>query len=356
MSFFPELRSLCPDTDFFGVGGEDLAKEGVEILYHLKDFSSMGFSEVIAKIPFYKNALKRIEDEVMTRGTKTAILIDFQGFNMRIAKRLSSRGVKILYYVAPQAWAWKPHRAQALSENTHTLFTILPFEKDWFLSRGVGQVKAIPHPLMLHHRQELKTIPQRPYASWGEKIKILLLPGSRKFEVLSLLPRFMETIDLLKKDFNIEVHLVRVPHLDQAIYDYFADKVDVCYQDSQITSALKTAHFTLAASGTVTLSCGLFEMPTIVAYKGSLLNEFIFRNFIKYSGYVSLTNIVHGEEIFPELLQEQVDPAKMYGILKTWIDNKEIYEEKKSKLALTKSLLSGEDFSVPQYMSQVINE
>ncbi|MFA5582828.1 MAG: lipid-A-disaccharide synthase [Bacteriovoracaceae bacterium] len=356
MSFFPELKALSPDTQFFGVGGEDLEKEGVELLYHLKDFSSMGFSEVIGKIPFYKEALKRIENEVVARKTKTAILIDFQGFNMRIAKRLSKLGVKVLYYVAPQAWAWKAHRAKALSESTHTLFTILPFEKDWFMSRGVKQVKAIPHPLMLHFKDELNNIPPRPFGCWDEKIKILLLPGSRKFEVTSLLPKFIETIELLKKDYKVEVHLARVGHLDPSLYDYFSDKVDVWYEDRQITEALKTAHFTLAASGTVTLSCGLFEMPTIVSYKGSLLNEFIFRNFIKYSGHISLTNIVHEQEIFPELIQEQVDPAKMYGILKSWIENKDVYQQKKNLLKMTKNLLSGDDFSVPEYMSQVINE
>src|SRR5690554_591156 len=356
MSFFPELRRLCPETKFFGVGGDVLKSEGVELLYHLKDFSSMGFSEVIGKIPFYKKALKRIEDEVILRGTKTAILIDFQGFNMRIAKRLKKLGVNVLYYVAPQAWAWKAHRAKALSENTHTLFTILPFEKEWFMSRGVKQVKSIPHPLMLHFKDELQEIPVREYRTWGEKIKILLLPGSRKFEVTSLLPSFIETINLLKKDYKVEVHLAKVGHLDQGFYNYFKDSVDVWYEDTEITKALKTAHFTLAASGTVTLSCGLFEMPTIVAYKGSLLNEFIFYNFIKYKGFISLTNIVHEQEVFPELIQDQVDPAKMYGILKSWIENQEIYQHKKMLLKETKKLLSGEDFSVPQYMSQVINE
>lgn len=356
MSFFPELRRLCPTTNFFGVGGDVLQKEGVDLLYHLKDFSSMGFSEVIGKIPFYHKALKRIEEEVIRRGTKTAILIDFQGFNMRIAKKLKELDVKVLYYVAPQAWAWKAQRARALSENTNTLFTILPFEKEWFTKRGVKQVRSIPHPLMLHFKDELQNIPSRPFGIWKDKLKILLLPGSRKFEVTSLLPSFIETINLLKKDYKVEVHLAKVAHLDPEIYNYFKDSIDVWYEDTEITSALKEAHFTLAASGTVTLSCGLFEMPTVVAYKGSLLNEFIYYNFIKYEGFISLTNIVHEQEVFPELIQEQVDPARMYSILKSWIENEKNYQQKKDLLKKTKELLSGEDFSVPQYMSQVINE
>ena len=136
MSFFPELKSLVPEAEFYGVGGDELKSHGMDLLYHLKDFSSMGFSEVIGKIPFYFNALSHIEKEVIRRHTKVAILVDFQGFNMRLAKRLSKRGVKVLYYVAPQAWAWKSHRAQALSETVHTLFTILPFEKNGFRIGG----------------------------------------------------------------------------------------------------------------------------------------------------------------------------------------------------------------------------
>ncbi len=139
MSFFPELRKLSPDTEFYGVGGDLLQKEGMELIYHLGEFSSMGFSEVIGKIPFYFRALKKFENLVQEKGTKTAILIDFQDFNLRLAQRLSKQGVKILYYVAPQAWVWKAKRAGVLSRTVHTLFSILPFEKDWFEERELSR-------------------------------------------------------------------------------------------------------------------------------------------------------------------------------------------------------------------------
>ena len=356
MSFFPELVKLTPGVEFYGVGGEDLKKNGMELIYHLKDFSSMGFSEVIQKIPFYFKALKRLENEVVRRGTKTAILIDFQDFNMRLAKRLKKRGVKVLYYVAPQAWAWKAHRAQVLSETVHTLFTILPFEKKWFHERGVEQVKSIPHPLMLTYKNELSSIPAKPFGVWKDKLRILLLPGSRRFEVHSLLPEFIKAIRLLKETMPVEVHLVRVNHLDPAIYDYFEKDVDVWYESEELTSAMKVCHMTLAASGTVTLSTGLFELPTIVCYKGSLLNEFIFYNFIKYQGAVSLTNIIHNRMVFPELLQSQAEAPRIARIIKTWTQDEKVYNEIKATLKETKNLLSGEDFSVPAYMAKVIHE
>ncbi len=356
MSFFPELKSLVPDTDFYGVGGDELKDHGMELLYHLKDFSSMGFSEVIGKIPFYFNALSQIEKEVIKRGTKVAILVDFQGFNMRLAKRLSKLGVKVLYYVAPQAWAWKAHRAQALSETVHTLFTILPFEKNWFIERGVKQVRSIPHPLMLTYNKELHDIPAKPYGSWNSKLKILLLPGSRKFEIYNLLPIFIQTIKLLKKFYPVEVHLVKVSHVDNAIYEYYKSDIDIWYESTQLTEAMRTCHLSLAASGTVTLSTGLFELPTVVCYQASLLNAFIYYNFIKYKGPISLTNIIHDEMVFPEFTQEQVNAHQLTRVIRTWLDNETAYNDLKTKLKNTKQLLSGEDFSVPQFISQVINE
>ena len=356
LSFFPELARLAPDTKFFGVGGDDLENLGVELLYHLKDFSSMGFSEVIGKIPFYFKALKRLENEVVARGTKTAIVIDFQDFNLRLAKRLSKRGIRVLYYVAPQAWAWKAHRAEALKTAAHTLFTILPFEKKWFGDRGVRQVKAIPHPLMLTYKNVLQDIPAKPYGSWDEKVKILLLPGSRRFEVEGLLPEFVATIEELRKTHRVEAHLVKVAHLPEKYYSLYAGKVDVIHESTDLVKAMKECHFALAASGTVTLSTGLFELPTIVAYKASLLNEFIFHNFIKYRGLISLTNIIHGKMIFPEFTQGEANSKRFLRVIRTWMADEKIYNEMKKDLRETKNLLAGDDFSVPEYMARVIHD
>ena len=356
MSFFPELKKLSPDTQFYGVGGDELKAQGMELLYHLKDFSSMGFSEVIHKIPFYFNALKKLEHEVVKRGTKTAIVVDFQDFNMRLAARLKKRGVNVPYYVAPQAWAWKPHRANAISRNAHTLFTILPFEKDWFGSRGVKQIRSIPHPLMLTYKNDLQDIPEKPFESLRPKLKLLLLPGSRRFEVYGLLPEFIKAVRILRQTMTVEVHLVKVNHIDEDFYDLYEKDIDVWYESTELTRAMKECHVSLAASGTVTLSTGLFELPTIVCYKASLLNEFIFYNFIKYKGPISLTNIIHDKMIFPEFTQGQVDPARLASIIRAWTSNEKLYNELKSTLKETKHLLSGENFSVPEYMAQVIHE
>jgi lipid-A-disaccharide synthase len=356
LTFFPQLINSCPTTHFFGVGGDELKNAGVELLYHFKDFSSMGFSEVISKVPFYFKALKTLENEILKRGTKVAILIDFQDFNLRLAKNLKKRGVKVLYYVAPQAWAWKEWRAKEISTSTHTLFTILPFEKKWFKDRGVEQVVSIPHPLILRFGEDLKQIAPKNFKSWTPKIKILILPGSRSFEVRELLPIFTSALKLLKKEFKIEAHLVKVEHLESKLYDTFISEYDYVYESHEINQVMKECHFALAASGTVTLATALFELPTVVCYRASLLNEFIFNNFIKYKGPISLTNIISEQNIFPELTQEEVTPTKICRLLKNWLECELQYNKTKVALKKLKSLLKGDEISVPEYIARVINE
>jgi lipid-A-disaccharide synthase len=355
LSFLPQLLDLDQSLKIWGVGGDELQKVGMELIYHLKDFSSWGIGEVISKIPFYLKAEKRILEEVKLRQTKTAILIDFQDFNMRLAKKLKKMGVNVLYYVAPQAWAWKPWRAKVLSHTVHTLFTIIPFEKKWFAERGVKQVKGVIHPVLLHYQKYLNNLPLRNFESMKEECRILLLPGSRNFEVQNLLPIFLETVKLLKNDFNLKLSLVKTTSVRSEIYDYYSNYFDQVYNSEDLTLALKEAHVCLAASGTVTLATALFEVPTVVSYKGNLITEFIYYNFINYRGPISLTNIVHDKILFPEIVQYSVTPHNLRRQLLPWLTNRASYEKIKEELHLTKSKISGDQFDLPKYMLDVIH-
>lgn len=356
MSFFPQLRALCPNTQFFGVGGEELKNSGLELLYHLNDFSTWGYSEVFKKIPFYKEALKNILTEVEKRQCKTAILVDFQSFNMKLASALKKKGVKVLYYVAPQAWAWKEYRVKALEKNVHTLFTIIPFEKQWFLDRGVKHVVSIDHPLLTHYEKDLKanSIVHREHV---KDIHLLLLPGSRNFEVKNLLPLFVEAVDQLRKQYSLKVSIVKSSSVDPKIYASFDDKFDQTYWNEDLTTALRSHDICFAASGTVTLACALYELPTVVTYRTSLLNEFIFHTFVPYKGPISLANIVHQSSVFPELIQDQVTPFNLVSRFQEWAYNglsNDKLKDLRAKLATTKTLVKGESVDLPNLMAQVI--
>ena len=199
LTFLDDLKEDVPEISFFGVGGDELKKRDVELVYHLNDFSSWGISEVIFKIPFYKKAFNKIVDIVEQKNCKVAILIDFQTFNMKLAKKLSERGVKVLYYVAPQAWAWKSYRARTLAKIVDVLFSIIPFEKKWFEQRGLKKVISVEHPVYTKYKDKIPKTARDKSLEFADNINILLLPGSRNFEVECLLPQFIEVCRNLKK-------------------------------------------------------------------------------------------------------------------------------------------------------------
>lgn len=356
LSFLPELQKLCPNATFWGVGGDEMKKVGFEIRYHLNDFSSWGVSEVISKIPFYIKALGEIEKEVELRQTKMAILIDFQDFNLRLAKRLKKKGVKVMYYVAPQAWAWKAYRAQVLEKTVHSLFTIIPFEKEWFEKRGVSRVKSIAHPLMTHFVDELKDHNKEKY-DFKRPFRLLLLPGSRNFEVKNLLPLYIEAVKLLSEEnYKFELGIVKSPSVKNELFNQIKKYAPVEFSNENLSSALKWADFSFAASGTVTLACALFQVPTIICYKSSLLNEYIFRTFLSYNGPIGLANIVHEQYIFPELVQEEASEYNIVRELKKWMFDKENYRNTVDTLSNTKEMLKGEIPDVSSYFANILEE
>lgn len=353
LSFFNDLKKSSPGTEFFGVGGDELKREGLELLYHLNDFSSWGYSEVILKIPFYKKAMETIIAEVQRRNCKTAILVDFQSFNLKLAGKLKTLGVNVLYYVAPQAWAWKEYRVKKLARSVHTLFTIIPFEKEWFHNRGVQKVISVDHPLWTTYKHDLENF--RKGMDVKSPVKILLLPGSRKFEVEKLLPIFIESIRNLRSEFPIHVSIVKSSSVPKELYESYQRDFDHEYTNENLTDALKKADFSFAASGTVTLTCALYEVPTVVCYKTSLLNQFIYETVVSYRWFISLANIVQNRSVFPELLQDQVSAYNIVSYLRNWYYNKNDHMELLLKLKQTKDLVRGERIDIPKYMADVID-
>ena len=297
--------------------------------------------------------MNKIIQEVERRETKVAILVDYQSFNLKLAQKLKERGVEVLYYVAPQAWAWKEYRFKKIKQCVHTLFTIIPFEKKWFQERGVRNVIGIDHPLWTVYGKDLEHFSskknQRP-------LHLLLLPGSRNFEVENLMPAFIESIQILKKEFPIQVSIVKSSSVKEEIFASSNKYIDRVYSNEELVTALKNADFALAASGTVTLTCALFEVPTVVCYKTSLLNQYIYETIVKYRWFISLANIVHNHSVFPELLQDQVTSYNIVSHLKFWYYNKQKYHELKEELSLTKKLVRGEGVNIPEYMADVIKK
>ncbi|MBP5296697.1 MAG: hypothetical protein J6Y94_05130, partial [Bacteriovoracaceae bacterium] len=252
LSFLPALQKKVPHLHFFGVGGDRLAALGMEIIYPLRRFAVMGFVNVLAKVPFYYRALRHLTQEAVRRQCRYAILVDFQDFNLRLAQRLAAAGIKVFYYVAPQAWVWRPGRTKILASAVEVLFTILPFEKSWFKERGVKQVVSVLHPLAVVYGEEIQHWQQGPAIAkmrsmpTAEKKRLLSLPGSRNQEVKALLPLFLEIAHELKEVMPLEISAVLSPSLSSANTDHLKalakDKViDHLYPDYELIAALKNA-------------------------------------------------------------------------------------------------------------------
>jgi lipid-A-disaccharide synthase len=353
MTFLPKLQEQFPEVSFFGVGGDEFKRVGVDCLYDLKDFSTMGFSEAIEKLPFYYKAFYHLLEEAKKRQARYAILIDNQDFNLRMAIKLKLLGVKVFYYIAPQAWGWKPHRATKLAQSVQTLFCLLPFEKKWFMDRGVKQAVGVVHPVHQRFSTYLPKILERKWTDEkNHKPKILLLPGSRKSEVSRLLPIMLETISLIKKHYPLaEIGIVRAKTIPESWIKAGSEEIDHFFTDDNIAEALLWADFCYAASGTVTLICGYFKIPTVVIYQASLLNEFIFYHLVKYKGLISLTNIILGFKLFPERVQKQVNAHILWSDFKSCMQP-ETYQKTLDQLQTLPTSLQGEVTNVADYIAQ----
>ena len=210
---------------------------------------------------------------------------------------------------------------------------------------------GVPHPLGIRYKDSL------PCDKKKNAIPVcLLLPGSRNFEVELILPEFIKVVEELKRQFDMKVTLVEVDNVDKNLYSPYRHKIDVVYKNHQTSIALKEADYALASSGTVTLATALFSIPTIVVYKGSLLNEFIFYNLIRYEDFICLPNIINGEEVFPEFLQDRATSFNMKKKMLELLSDKNEYDRIQAKLFKTRELLKGDCRDCGNYIEKHIKE
>ena len=336
-----DLLEVKPDIKFFGVGGDEMKQMGVDCLFDIESFSTMGFTEALAKLPYYFSAMSKILMEVEARNCRFAILIDFQDFNLRLAKKLTKKGVKVFYYVAPQAWVWRESRVKSLAKFAHKLFAILPFEKKWFQDRGVQQTEQCMHPVFTEYLERSKSI---KVVSPEQRREILFLPGSRNSEVRALMPIYMRVLGILRKRYpDLQFSVVISDSLSIEINKRGLEEFDHIYTNKELDLALSRAKLSLAASGTVNLSCAFHLCPTVVCYKSSMLNFFIVRDLVGYNGFASLVNIIGGKEIFPELLQEKCTANNLINKLEKFLHSPSLMNETRKDLEIIiEAFMAGE--------------
>ncbi|MBW3670738.1 MAG: lipid-A-disaccharide synthase [Acidobacteria bacterium] len=299
------LREREPDLECFGIGGDRLRNQNMDLLYHVRDLAIVGLFNVLRHVPMYRRVMSSIVEEVERRKPDVVLLVDFPDFNLRLAKRLRRLDVPVLYYISPQVWAWRKKRVRQIAANVDHMMVIFPFEEEFFRLEGVP-VSFVGHPL---GEQLREFVPDSPRDAPLGSLKVALLPGSRSMEIDSLLPPMLDAVELIAKEREAEAVLIRASTISderlRAAGGKRLDKVTIVSDNG--AKAIAGCDVALASSGTATLEAAILGVPMVVMYRLSSLTYLLARRLVALDHF-SLVNIVAGRGVVPELLQSQVKP------------------------------------------------
>lgn len=345
------LNIVSPEAiEFKAVAGPEMIeagqKDNLQSLFPMHELSIMGLLEVLPKIFHLKKRIQQTVDDIMTWQPDILVTIDSPGFTLRVIKKLRQlnpdwlSSCRIVHYVAPTVWAWKPKRAQKMAQLVDRLLVLLPFEPPYFTCEGLD-TRFVGHSV-LEMAQESHLTSSVDLQDDSDEMSLLLLPGSREKEVMRLLPVFLQTLDHLEADqMAFQVNLMTLPHLKPLISAIIGDNRHHIKIHDQISSKwplYQQADLALAASGTVSLELALAKTPHIITYKINYLTYLLVKRMIKVP-YVSLVNLLLKRKILPELLQDQCEQSLIAKELKSVWQGKAEYQTQLEGLSEATALL-----------------
>ncbi|MBN1353872.1 MAG: lipid-A-disaccharide synthase [Candidatus Omnitrophica bacterium] len=332
------LKSTHPDLSFFGIGGKRMLEAGVDVVERMEKLSIIGVSEVFAKLGHINRAYKKVLARVKDSSPHLAILVDYPGFNLTIAKRLKKTGLTVIYYITPQIWAWGKSRAYSIKKYVDKAIVIFGFEEGLLRSYGIDAT-FVGHPILDAETQ--KTAPTRESLGLDpDKLTIALLPGSRESEVRNMLPVMLRTASIVSVKKDTQFILAKTSDIDDKIYAGIlaGSKLRIAGIKDNTYGTLALADFTFTSSGTATLECAIMERPMVIIYKTSFLTALLFRLFAKTS-FIGLVNIIAKREIAPEILQYDATPGNLARTILSIVSSKEKMEEQARALREVKNTL-----------------
>ncbi len=300
------LTELDNQSEFRGIGGRKMQNENVVIAKDSTELSFMGFWEVLKHIRKILKAFRFIHRDIKQYHPDTIILVDFPGFNLRIAKWAKKKGFKVIYYISPQVWAWKSERVEKIRAYTDKLITILPFEKQFYANRGL-EVDKVPHPSVEEIKFEKNKAVDVAVANISDKPIIALLPGSRKQEIRHVLPA-MSAVAKYFPDYQFVV--AGVSEIKKDYYEKFISTDWVKVVHDKTYDLLKISTAAIVTSGTATLETALFNVPQIVCYKGNRFSYYMAKRMVEVE-YISLVNLILDKPLVKELIQNDLTEVNL---------------------------------------------
>lgn len=306
------LKKEDDQATFRYFGGDKMAAEGGQLVKHYADMAFMGFTEVLLNLRTIFKNMKVCKADILAYKPDVLVLVDFPGFNMKIAEFAKKNGIKVFYYISPKVWAWNQKRVLKIKKVVDRMFCILPFEVDFYKSWGMD-VDYVGNPL-LDAVASFK--PNANFLTEGglqtDKQIIALLPGSRKQEIEKLLPVMLSVVDAFP---NYQFVIAGAPTFTSAYYDTFIGDKSCQIIFNQTYDLLANAHAAIVASGTATLETALFKVPQVVVYKGGAISIAIARMLVKIK-FISLVNLIVDKKIVTELIQEECNTVEVSKELK----------------------------------------
>jgi lipid-A-disaccharide synthase len=353
-----ELKKLDTSATIRCWGGDKMQEAGGDLVKHYRDLAFMGFTEVLMNLRTIFRNLKFCKEDILQFKPDALILIDYPGFNLRITKWAKQQGLKIIFYISPQVWAWKENRVKMMKKYIDKMLVILPFEKGYFKNKWNWDVEYVGHPLVeVVESYGLGATPARlSHSGGGYEPKssniVALLPGSRKQEIAKKLPVMLEVSKFFP---DYEFIVAEAPSVEDEFYKPFTlPYTNVSAAKNKTYDLLLQAKAALVTSGTATLETALFEVPEVVCYKGSFLSYQIGKRLVKVK-YISLVNLIMDKLVVKELLQEKLTVENLKNELHELLTNEERINEIKKNYADLKRILSKEGNASAKAAKSIIN-
>ncbi len=343
------------DVEFIGIGGRLMKQAGVKVIFDADKIAVVGISEVIRHLGMIKQAFKTVETTAREEHIDLAILIDFPDFNLRLAKKLHTMDVPLVYYISPQVWAWRKGRIKTISRYFKQVLVIFNFEESIYREAGIN-VKFVGHPLvktvkMTKTKEELF----KKYDIPTDNRIIALLPGSRTSEVKRLLPIMLKAATIINGSYKnlsfIMPILSSQAEVCGRILNTFKLPVKIIIDDTY--NAVGMSEFAVVTSGTATLETALLGIPMVIVYKVSFLSHMVAKVMLSINR-IGIVNIATGEDIVPELVQTNLKPGTLANMIDSYLKDKEAYSRMKEGYSKLRNILSDMDAS-DSAASEIIN-
>lgn len=312
------LMEKDPSAEIRFWGGDLMQEVGGTLVKHYRELAFMGFAEVFMNLSEILKNINRCKKDILNFKPDVLILIDYPGFNMRIAEFSKKEGIKVHYYISPQIWAWKENRIKNIKRDVDEMYVILPFEKDFYEKKHNFPVHFVGHPLIdaISNRKQIGEDTFREAHHLSEKPIIALLPGSRKQEIKEMLSVMLKIVD---KFSDFQFVIAGAPSQDYEFYEQFIEKDNVKFVANKTYDLLSVSYAAIVTSGTATLETALFKIPQIVCYKTSWTSYQIGKRLVNLK-FISLVNLIMEKEVVKELIQDDFNEQNIEKELHKIID------------------------------------